>query len=41
MKLGRNYVGLDLNEEYLDLAERRVSPLKSDVVEDDDQLEMF
>ena len=41
MKLGRNYIGIDLNEEYLEVASRRVSPLKSDVVIDDDQLEMF
>lgn len=41
MKLGRNYVGIDLNEDYLEIAERRVSPLKSDVTSDDDQLEMF
>jgi DNA modification methylase len=41
LKLGRNYIGIDLNEDYLEVAARRVSPLKSDVVVDDDQLEMF
>lgn len=41
LKNGRNYVGLDINEEYLDVAERRVSPLKADVAANDNQLEMF
>lgn len=41
LKNGRNYIGLDINEDYLSVAERRVSPLKSDVADDDSQLEMF
>lgn len=41
LKHGRNYIGLDVNEDYLDLAERRVSPLKADIADDDSQLEMF
>ena len=41
LKNGRNYVGLDISEEYLDVAERRVSPLKADVAANDNQLEMF
>lgn len=41
MRLGRNYIGIDLNEDYLEVASRRVSPLRSDVVIDEAQLEMF
>ena len=41
LRHGRSYIGIDLNEDYLGVATRRVSPLKSDVVVDDDQLEMF
>tara|TARA_R100000963_G_C4637241_1_gene101150 strand:- start:342 stop:1253 length:912 start_codon:yes stop_codon:yes gene_type:complete len=41
LRLGRSYIGIDLNEDYLELATRRVSPIKSDVVIDDDQLEIF
>ena len=38
---GRNYIGIDVNKEYLELAQRRVSPLLSDVVRDENQMEMF
>tara|TARA_R110000824_G_scaffold99747_6_gene237218 strand:- start:892 stop:1908 length:1017 start_codon:yes stop_codon:yes gene_type:complete len=41
LRLGRNYIGVDVNESYLDMAARRVSLIHSDVVKDEDQLEMF
>ena len=41
MRLGRNYIGIDVNESYLELAERRVSLIHSDVIKDENQLEMF
>ena len=41
LRLGRNYIGIDVNESYLDMAARRVSLIHSDVVKDEDQLEMF
>jgi len=41
LKNGRNYIGLDINDDYFDVAERRVSPLKADVAANDNQLEMF
>ena len=38
---GRNYIGIDVNADYLELAKRRVSPVSSDVVRDENQMEMF
>ena len=44
LQLGRNYIGLDVNEEYLDLALRRVDQFRSDSPtqeEDDGQETLF
>jgi len=38
---GRNYIGIDINKEYLELAQRRVSPLLADVIKNQNQMEMF
>ena len=41
LKLNRNYIGIDVNESYLETAMRRVSPLTSDNCHNDDQMELF
>ena len=41
LRLNRSYIGIDINESYLDTAINRVSPLTSDCRQSDDQMELF
>lgn len=41
LRLGRNYIGIDINEAYLETAMRRVSTTHSDTIKDEDQMELF
>ena len=41
LKAGASYIGIDINSDYLEIAARRVSPVASDVIKDEQQMEMF
>lgn len=41
LRLGRNYLGIDINGDYQDVAQRRISPLHSDSPASPSQIEMF